>query len=77
VYSELECYGGPLDGQVVRIHPGQAEVTIAFSTRPADGVRRFAVYAVQRKAGPRRSSTGHITPPVYVLVFTGEEWRVA
>jgi hypothetical protein len=78
VYNELECYGGPLDGQTVRLRAGQYEVMIPFSARAADGARRFAVYALRRKrAAPRTSGSGAIERPFYVLMFTGEEWRVA
>jgi hypothetical protein len=78
VYNELECFGGPLDGQAVRLRAGQYEVMVPFSTPPAGGVRRFAVYSVRRRRGaPRPSSSGVIERPPYVLVFTGEEWRVA
>jgi hypothetical protein len=78
VYNELECYGGPLDGQTVRLRAGQYEVMIPFSARTAGGVRRFALYSVRRKRfAPRPSSSGAIERPLYVLMFTGEEWRVA
>jgi hypothetical protein len=77
VYNELECYGGPLDGQTVRLRAGQYEVMIPFSARAAGGVRRFAVYSVRRKRVPRPSGSGAIERPLYVLMFTGEEWRVA
>jgi hypothetical protein len=78
VYNELECYGGPLDGQTVRLRAGQYEFMIPFSAAAAGGARRFAVYSVRRKRGaPRPSSSGAIERPLYVLMFTGEEWRVA
>jgi hypothetical protein len=77
MYSELECYGGPLDGQMVRLRPGQYELMIPFSRPAAGGARRFAVYLVQRKVTCRRSGAGHIDRPLYVLMFSGEEWRVA
>jgi hypothetical protein len=78
VYNELECYGGPLDGQMVRLRAGQYEVMVPFSAPPAGGVRRFAVYSVRRRRGaPRPSSSGVIERPLYVLMFAGEEWRVA
>jgi hypothetical protein len=77
VYNELECYGGPLDGQTVRLRVGQYEVMVPFSTQ-VGGVRRFAVYSVRRMRGARRSSSsGVIERPLYVLMFTGEEWQVA
>jgi hypothetical protein len=77
VYNELECYGGPLDGQTVRLRTGQYEVMVPFSGA-AGGVRRFAVYSVRRRRGASwPSGTGVIERPLYVLVFTGEEWRVA
>lgn len=78
MYNELECYGGPLDGQTVRLRAGQHEVMIPFSARAGGGVRRFALYSVRRKrVVPRLSSSGAIERPLYVLMFTGEEWRVA
>jgi hypothetical protein len=78
VYNELECYGGPLDGQTVRLRPGQYEVMVPFSGAAAGGVRRFAVYSVRRRRrAPRPSGSGVIERPLYVLVFVGEEWRVA
>ena len=76
MYNELECYGGPLDGQTVRLRVGQYEVMVPFSGS-AGGVRRFAVYTVQRRRRARTSHSGVIERPLYVLVFTGEEWRVA
>jgi hypothetical protein len=77
VYNELECYGGPLDGQTVRLRVGQYEIMVPFSALPAGSARRFAVYSVRRKRGaPRSSGTGVIERPLYVLVFTGEEWQV-
>jgi hypothetical protein len=77
VYNELECYGGPLDGQTMRLRVGQYEVMVPFSTQ-AGGVRRFAVYSVRKVRGARRSSnSGVIERPLYVLMFTGEEWQVA
>jgi hypothetical protein len=77
VYNELECYGGPLDGQTIRLRAGQFEVMVPFSGRGPGTVRRFAVYSVRRTRSRRRSGTGVIERPAYVLVFTGEEWRVA
>lgn len=78
VYNELECYGGPLDGQTVRLRTGQFEVMIPFSARAAGGARRFAVYSIRRKrVAPRPSSPGAIDRPLYVLMFIGEEWRVS
>jgi hypothetical protein len=77
VYNELECYGGPLDGQTVRLRAGQYEVMVPFSATAAGGVRRFAVYSVRRRRAPRPSGSGVIERPLYVLVFVGEEWRVA
>jgi hypothetical protein len=78
VYNELECYGGPLDGQAVRLRAGQYEVMVPFSGAVAGGVRRFAVYSVRRsRRAPRASGSGVIERPLYVLVFMGEEWRVA
>jgi len=78
VYNELECYGGPLDGQTVRLRAGQHEVMIPFAARSAAGVRRFAVYSVRRKrVALRPSRSGAIERPPYVLMFIGEEWRVA
>jgi hypothetical protein len=77
MYNELECYGGPLDGQTIRLRAGQFEVMVPFSGPEPGGVRRFAVYSVRRRRPLRRTSSGAIERPVYVLVFTGEEWRVA
>ena len=78
MYNELECYGGPLDGQAVRLRAGQYEVMVPFTGTVAGGARRFAVYSVRRKRGAaRRSGSGVIERPPYVLVFMGEEWRVA
>ena len=78
MYNELECYGGPLDGQAVRLRAGQYEVIVPFSGAAACGVRRFAVYSVRRtRAAARTSGSGVIQRPRYVLVFMGEEWRVA
>ena len=78
MYNELECYGGPLDGQEVRLRAGQYEVMVPFSGAVAGGARRFAVYSVRRiRAATRASGSGVIERPRYVLVFMGEEWRVA
>jgi hypothetical protein len=78
VYNEIECYGGPLDGQAVRLRAGQYEVMVPFSGTVEGGVRRFAVYSVRRRRGaPRASGSGVIERPPYVLVFMGEEWRAA
>ena len=78
MFNELECYGGPLDGQTVRLRAGQYEVMVPLSPPPAGGVRRFAVYTVRRRrAAARAASSGVIERPCYVLLFTGEEWRVA
>jgi hypothetical protein len=77
VFNELECYGGPLDGQTIRLRAGQFEVMVPFSAPETGSVRRFAVYSVRRIRSQRRSSSGAIERPLYVLVFTGEEWRVA
>ena len=78
MYNELECYGGPLDGQTVRLRAGQYEVMVPFSGAAGGGARRFAVYSVRRRRRtPRPSASGVIERPVYALVFVGEEWRVA
>ena len=78
MHNELECYGGPLDGQTVRLRAGQYEVMIPYSTPASGGARRFAVYSVRRKRGAARpSNSGSIQRPLYVLMFIGEEWRVA
>ena len=77
VFNELECYGGPLDGQTIRLRAGQFEVMVPFSGPGAGSARRFAVYSVRRIRSRRPSSAGALERPVYVLVFTGEEWRVA
>jgi hypothetical protein len=78
VYNELECYGGPVDGQTVRLRAGQYEFMIPFSAAVTGGARRFAVYSVRRKRGALRpSNSGSIQRPLYVLMFIGEEWRVA
>jgi len=78
VYNELECLGGPLDGQTVRLRAGQYEVMVPFSGPAAGGARRFAVYSVRRRRrAPRPSASGVIQRPLYVLAFIGEEWRVA
>ena len=76
-FNELECYGGPLDGQTIRLRAGQFEVVVPTSAPATGSVRRFAVYAVRRIRSRRRPSSGAIERPLYVLVFTGEEWRVA
>ena len=75
--NEMECYGGPLDGQTVRLRAGQYEVMVPLSPPPEGGVRRFAVYSVRRRRAPRRSGSGVIERPIYVLLFTGENWGVA
>ena len=78
MHNELECYGGPLDGQIVRLRAGQYEVMVPFSGAVAGGARRFAVYSVRRRRRIRRASaSGVIERPLYALVFVGEEWRVA
>ena len=77
VYNELECYGGPLDGQTIRLRAGQFEVMVPFSGPGSGSARRFAVYSVRRRRSQRRSGAGVIERPAYLLVFTGEEWRVA
>ena len=78
MYNEIECYGGPLDGQAVRLRAGQYEVMVPFTGAAASGVRRFAVYSVRRRrVTARASGSGVIERPTYVLVFMGEEWRVA
>ena len=76
--SELECWGGPLDGQTVRLRPGQYELAVPLLPSPAPrGVRRVAVYCVKnmhlmlRKPGGARVERLH-----YLLVFAGEEWRI-
>jgi len=78
VLSELECWGGPLDGQTVRLRPGQYELTVPLLPSPGlRGVRRVAVYCVGkvrlmlRKPGGARTERLH-----HLLVFAGEEWRV-
>ena len=78
MYNELECYGGPLDGQRVRLRAGQYEIMVPLSPPPAGGVRRFAVYSVRRsRIAARPSDASVIERRPYVLVFTGEEWGVA
>ena len=77
VFNELECYGGPLDGQTIRLRAGQFEVIVPSSPPAAGSVRRFAVYSVRRLRARRRLSSGSLERPVYVLMYTGEEWRVA
>ena len=77
MFNELECYGGPLDGQTIRLRAGQFEVMVPCSGPEGGTVRRFAVYSVRRMRSRRPSSSGAIERPVYVLVFAGEEWRVA
>jgi hypothetical protein len=76
--SELECWGGPLDGQTVRLRAGQYELAVPLLASPAPGgVRRVAVYCVRkmrlmlRKPGGARVERLH-----YLLVFAGEEWRI-
>jgi hypothetical protein len=76
VFNELECYGGPLDGQTIRLRAGQFEVIVPSSPPAAGSVRRFAVYSVRRLRSRRRLSSGALERPIYVLMYTGEEWRV-
>ena len=50
MYNELECYGGPLDGQAVRLRAGQYEVMVPFQALSMLG---YVVHAVcpEKKAG--------------------------
>ena len=73
MHGQLECYGGPLDGQVIRLRPGQNEILVPYSTSGSEGPRRFAVYSVRRTR--RVSRSGQIARPVYVLFFRGEEFH--
>jgi hypothetical protein len=76
VKNELvECWGGPLDGQAVRLRPGQYELSVPLQASPAsESRRRYAVYSVRKK----RLRSGHVRERVVrVLMFAGEEWRVA
>jgi hypothetical protein len=78
VLSELECWGGPLDGQTVRLRPGQYELAVPLlpSAGPR-GVRRVAVYCVGKMLLMLRKPGGARTERLqYLLVFAGEEWRV-
>ena len=73
MHGQMECYGGPLDGQIIRLRPGQNEILVPYSTPPGAGPRRFAVYAVRRTQRSPRS--GQVARPVYVLFFLGEEFH--
>jgi hypothetical protein len=78
VFNELECWGGPLDGQTVRLRPGQYELAVPLLPSPgARGVRRVAVYSVRKMRLMLRAPGGARTARLHhVLVFAGEEWRV-
>lgn len=76
---ELECWGGPLDGEVVRLRPGQFEVTVPFAavTAVLSGVRRVGLYRIGKKGVQRVSADGGRTVRTqHVLLYWGEEWRV-
>lgn len=77
---ELECCGGPLDGQTVRLRPGQYELTVPFQDSPAgaQGLRRCAVYSVRKRRLTVRGAGGVLRERlIHVLLFSGEEWRDA
>jgi len=78
VFNELECWGGPLDGQTVRLRPGQYELAVPLLPSPDPrGVRRVAVYSVRKMRLMLRAPGGARTARLHhVLVFAGEEWRV-
>jgi hypothetical protein len=78
VFNELECWGGPLDGQTVRLRPGQYELAVPLLPSPTPrGVRRVAVYSVRKMRLMLRGPGGARTARLHhVLVFAGEEWRV-
>lgn len=73
MHGQLECLGGPLDGQIIRLRPGQNEILVPYSTTRTAGPRRFAVYSVRRTR--RLARSGQIARPVYVLFFRGEEFH--
>lgn len=77
--NELECCGGPLDGQTVRLRPGQYELSVPFpdSLEESRGLRRYAVYSVRkRRLGVRAAGGVPRERLIHVLMYTGEEWRV-
>jgi hypothetical protein len=78
VLRELECWGGPLDGQTVRLRPGQYELAVPLRPSPTPrSVRRVAVYSVRKMRFMLRKTGGARTERLHhVLVFAGEEWRV-
>ena len=71
----VECWGGPLDGQAVRLRPGQYELSVPLQPSPgSENRRRYAVYSVRKK----RLRGSHVRERVIrVLMFAGEEWRGA
>jgi hypothetical protein len=79
VLSELECWGGPLDGQTVRLRPGQYDLAVPLLPSPAPGgARRVAVYSVRKMRLMMRGPGGTCIARLhYVLLFAGEEWRVS
>lgn len=77
--NELECCGGPLDGQTVRLRPGQYELSVPFPDSPGEsqGQRRYAVYSVRKRRLVLRAAGGVPRERlIHVLMYTGEEWRV-
>ena len=71
----VECWGGPLDGQAVRLRPGQYELSVPLqSSTGSQGRRRYAVYSVRKKRLRSRQVKERV---VRVLMYAGEEWRVA
>jgi hypothetical protein len=77
--SELECWGGPLDGQTVRLRPGQYELAVPLRPSPEHrGVRRVAVYCVKTmRLMLRKPGGARVERLQYLLVFSGEEWRIS
>jgi hypothetical protein len=77
--NELECWGGPLDGLAVRLRSGQYEVSVPLEPWAGTrGFRRYAVYQVRKRRLRSGSRGGTVRDRVvHVLMYAGEEWRVA
>jgi hypothetical protein len=76
---ELECWGGPLDGERVHLRPGQYElyIPVVLPAGSLVGPRRFAIYRVGRKGLQFREAGGtRLTRTMQLLLYCGEEWRI-